>query len=212
MLRYSYLLYRRDFVENVALIDSLARRWPPPGGPSWLDHLTLAISPWHYRRYQELRIKACNDLERSRRVLQLVFANWLPQTDRPASQRSPVAIASPTLFYAADPSVPSSARALPPEALARALDHSVLARYAVRGSIPGQEGKSFLHSKKLWEGDGDLAREGRRRAALIIRLAAELFQREHGRDPAQAGELLGRDLASLPEGIKSYDPIPGKLD
>jgi hypothetical protein len=212
MLRYSYLLYRRDFVENVALIDSLAGRWPPPGGPSWLDRLSLASSPWHYRRYQELRIKACNDLERSRRVLQLLFANWLPQADRPASQRAPVAIASPTLFYAADPSAPPSARALPPEALARALDHSVLARYAVRGSIPGQEGKSFLHSKMLWEGEGELAREHRRRAALIVRLAAELFRREHGRDPAQAGELLGRGLSSLPEGFNPKDPIPSKLD
>jgi hypothetical protein len=212
MLRYSYLLYRRDFVENVALVDSLAGRWPPPGGPSWLDHLSLAISPWHYRQYQELRLKACNDLERSRRVLQLVFANWLPQADRPASRRAPVAIKSPTLVYEADPSALPSARALTPEALARALDHSILARYAVRGSIPGQEGKSFLHSNMLWEGDGELAREHRRRTALIVRLAAELFRREHVRDPAQAGDLLGHCLASFPEGIKSDDPIPSKLD
>ena len=141
----------------MALVDSLAGYWPPPGGPSWLDHLSLAISPWHYRRYQEFHLKACNDLERSRRVLQLLFANWLPQADRPASQRAPVAIASPTLIYAADPSAPPSARALPPDALATALDHSILARYAVRGSLPEHEGKSCLHSKMLWEGDGKLA-------------------------------------------------------
>ena len=103
MLRYSYLLYRRDLVENVALIDSFAGHWPPPGGPSWLDHLSLAIGPWHYRRYQEFHVKACNDLERSRRVLQLLFANWLAQADRPASRRITVAIDSPTLVLRGRP-------------------------------------------------------------------------------------------------------------
>jgi hypothetical protein len=212
MLRYSYLLYRRDLVETFSLIDSYSGRWPPPGGPSWLDRLSLAISPRCYRGYQEFHVKACNDVERSRLVLQLLFANWLPQADRPASARAPVAIHTSTLFYADDPSAPSSARALPPDAFAAALEHTILARYAVRGATPDQEGKSFLHTKMLWEGDGELARESRRRTALILRLAAELYRREHGRDPAQAGELLGRDLASLPEGIKSDDPIPAKLD
>lgn len=212
MLRYSYLLYRRDLTENLTLIDSFAGHWPPPGGPSWLDHLSLAISPSCYHRYQEFHVKACNDLERSRRVLQILFANWLPQADRAASRRAPVAIESPTIVYEVDPSAPPSARALPPDALAKALEHTILARYSVRGNTPEQEGKSFLHSKKLWEGDGDLAREQRRRAALIIRLAVELFRREEGRAPAQVGELIGRGLASLPEGIKSDDSIPAKLD
>jgi hypothetical protein len=208
MLRYSYLLYRRELVEDVALVDGYAGYWPPHGGPSWLDRLSIAISPRCYRRYQVFHLKACNDLERSRRVLQLLIANWLPQADRPVSMRAPVAIDAPTLFYAVDP----SARALPPDAFATALEHTILARSVVLGNTPEQEGKMFLHSKKLWEGDGDLAREHRRRAALIVRLAAELYKREHGRDPSRAGELIGRDLPSLPEGIKSGDPISTKLD
>jgi hypothetical protein len=71
---------------------------------------------------------------------------------------------------------------------------------------------SFLHSRMLWEGDGELAREHRRRAALIVRLAAELFRGEHGPDPDQAGDLLGHCLASLPEATKPDDPIPSRLD
>ena len=134
-------------IENVALIDSLAGRWPPPGGPSWLDHLSLAISPWHYRRYQEFHLKACNDLERSRRVLQLLFANWLPQADRPASQRHPWRSHTPTLVYAADPSAPPSARALPPEALNTALDHYDPCPLRGTRQRAEQEGKSFLHSR-----------------------------------------------------------------
>ena len=86
MLKYGYLLYRRDLEEKLTLVDSVAGYWPPPGGPSWLDHLSIAISPRCSRQYQEFHVRTCNDLERSRRVLQLLFANWLPQADRLVSQ------------------------------------------------------------------------------------------------------------------------------
>jgi hypothetical protein len=96
--------------------------------------------------------------------------------------------------------------------LAESLEHTLLARYAIRGDGLHPEGASFLNSQQLWEGDGDLARERRRRSALIVRLAAELYRREHGRYPGKCGQLLGPYLHEFPEGITDDDPIPSKLD
>ena len=152
-LKTTYLVYDRDMEENVAIIDSLSGHWPPPGGPTWMDQLTLAIGPPHYERYQEFRVKACNDLERSRRVLRFLFANWLPQADRATSLRAPIAVEKPTLVMLPTSCAPS-ARALAPEKLIEALEHTILARYAIRGNSPDEEGKSFLHGDQLWEGQG----------------------------------------------------------
>ena len=46
-----------------------------------------------------------------------------------------------------------------------------------------------------------LARERRRRSVLIVRLAAEVYRREHAAAPTTAGALLGPYLKELPEGI-----------
>ena len=63
-----------------------------------------------------------------------------------------------------------------------------------------------------WELNGELARERRRRSALIVRLAAELYRRERGQLPPAAGALLGIHLKELPEGIAANDPIPAGLE
>ena len=68
------------------------------------------------------------------------------------------------------------------------------------------------HGYASWEGNGGLARERRRRSALLVKLAAELFRRERGKPPVKAGELLGSYLKELPEGIKDDDPIPERVD
>ena len=47
---------------------------------------------------------------------------------------------------------------------------------------------------------------------LIVRLAAELYRREHGVAPATAGTLLGTVLEELPEGIAAADPVPAGLE
>jgi hypothetical protein len=47
---------------------------------------------------------------------------------------------------------------------------------------------------------------------LIVKLAAELYRREQGKPPANAGALLGRYLTVLPGGIKIDDPIPAGID
>ena len=131
-----------------------------------------------------------NDVERSRRATRLLFANWLAQVDRPAAKRAPVAISKPTLIYAADPTAPPAARAVAPEILDKGIDHTTLAQAMFR-----PEDTSFKSAPPIsmnpWEGDSVLAREPRRRAALIVNLASELYRRENGQAPATAGALVG---------------------
>ncbi len=69
-----------------------------------------------------------------------------------------------------------------------------------------------VQSDPPWESEGELARERRRRSVLIVRLAAELYRREHGAAPAMAGALLGTILEELPEGIAATDPIPASWE
>ena len=57
-----------------------------------------------------------------------------------------------------------------------------------------------------------LAREPRHRAVLIVKLAAEVYRREHTKPPAMAGALLGPYVRVLPQGIEPDDPIPAGLD
>ena len=47
---------------------------------------------------------------------------------------------------------------------------------------------------------------------LIVKLASELYRREQGKPPVNAGALLGSYLKKLPEGIKKEDPIPAGID
>ncbi|WP_406698250.1 hypothetical protein V5E97_05275 [Singulisphaera sp. Ch08] len=162
------------------------------------------LVPWSAQRpIQRFQRDASNELERSRRVFQLLFANWLAQADRLAGRRAPLAIRKPTWVYADDPSAPVAARAMSPESLVRALDRIEF------GFLFGQENTP---SDPPWEGQGDLARERRRRSVLIVRLATELYRREHGTAPTTAGSLLETALKELPEGITATDPIPPSLE
>ena len=63
-----------------------------------------------------------------------------------------------------------------------------------------------------WEGESPLAREPRRRAVLIVKLAAELYRREHGRPPENAGALLHGCLKELPNGISRDEEIPADIE
>ncbi len=91
-----------------------------------------------------------------------------------------------------------------PEILARAFERTEMAGFLL-GLFSGPP-------DPLWEGQGALARERRRRSVLTVRLAAELYRREHGAAPATAGVLLETVLKQLPEGIAETDPIPAGLE
>ena len=155
---------------------------------------------------QRIRLSASNELERSRRTFRLLFANWLAQADRPAGRRAPLAIRKPVWIYANDPSAPAAARAVNPEILATAMD-----RMEISGIVFGPD-RDRDPGDPPWEGTGVLARELRRRSVLIVRLAAELYRREHDAAPATAGALVGPILKELPEGITAAEPIPVGLE
>ncbi len=181
---------------------SFGRMVPLLGGRqlSVLDAFAPRFVRSHFLR---IRLSASNELERSRRTFRLLYANWLAQADRPADRRAPLAIRKPIWIYAADPSAPAAARAVSPEFLARALDRIELGFLFGQASDP---------SDPPWEGNGELARERRHRSILIVRLAAELYRREHGGAPASAGALVGPILKELPEGIAPAAPIPVGLE
>jgi hypothetical protein len=205
-LKLDYLICLRDLDELRAMPDEI----PMPGGANgWLDRAAKATGT--KIALQRIRFQGTNDVERSRRVLRLLFANWLPQLDKPAADRAPLAVSKPTLIYAADPSAPPAARAIAPEDLDAAIGCTSLAQQFFRpGFWKPQPTRSFRED--AWEGNGNLAREPRRRAVLIVKLAAELYRREHGKPPANAGALLGAYLKELPAGIAREEPIPDRID
>jgi hypothetical protein len=193
-------LANRDSFEWMML--SLNRMPPLMGGRQFglLDQVLPGTMKVPLQRFQ---LRATNEQERARRLFRLIYANWLAQVDRPAGRRAPLAIRAPIGIYADDPSAPAAARAVPPESLVQALQRSAI------DFLSGRDKEPY---SLPWEGRGELVREGRRRSVLIVRLAAELYRREHGAAPATAGALLGKDLKELPEGIAADDPIPAGLE
>ncbi len=146
-----------------------------------------------------LQRRALNEPERSRRVIRMIFANWLAYCDLPPSRRPPkvnprtgqtlTGPASAILgdFFVAGDDAPGPARALPPEKLAQWFGSTMDARMAL---------PAFLSFERA------VARERSAQDALLFNLANELYKREHGQYPEHAEELVGPYLKALPEGYK----------
>jgi hypothetical protein len=195
-LKLEYLMWLRDMEELRVTVKDV----PMPGGRfGVLEQMVKATGG--KPQIQRVLLRAANDVERSRRVMRLLFANWLAQVDKPTSKRAPIAIAGPTLIYAADPTAPPAARAVAPEILDNAIKNTALAQEMFHPHFTGDR------SRVPWEGDGPLSREPHCRADLIVKLAAELYRRERGQAPTTAGALLGPYLKVLPEGIEPNDSI-----
>ena len=180
-MKIQYVMCQRDLDELRVMVNEI----PMPGGQNgWLEKIVKMAGA--KKQAQQVRLKLTNDVERSRRVLRLLYANWLPQIDKPANERAPIAIRTPTLIYASDATAPAAARAIPPEDLDAVIGQTLLAKEFFRP--PDQfVGGGAPWSGWAWEGESPLAREPRRRAVLIVKLAAELYRREHGRPPENAG-------------------------
>ncbi len=206
-MKLDYIVCLRDLDELRVIVTDI----PMPGGPNGMLEKIVAASGAK-AQVQRIRLRATNDVERSRRVLRLLYANWLPQVDKPAGTRAPIAIRKPTLIYAADPNAPQSARAIAPEDLDRAIGQTLLAQEFVRPSFWNDAQGGPPWSGWAWEGDGNLAREPRRRAVLIVKLAALVYRREHGSFPASAGALLDGYLKELPVGIRADEAIPAGIE
>ena len=144
--------------------------------------------------------RALNEPERSRRVVRLVFANWLAYCDRLPSQRPPRVVPDPRMtgnsharallsdLYVVDATAPASARALPPEKVALWFGSTVDAQIAM---------PAFVSVERA------VARERSAQGNLLVALANELHKREHGKYPERVEELVGPYLKVLPEGHAS---------
>lgn len=147
-----------------------------------------------FRAYPAFRWFLEYEPERSRRLVRLVFGNWLAHCDEPAGARPAFATTEPPLFPIG-PRDPIAARALAPEDLAGRFNAPGLAKWLI--------------------GDGPadllpvLDRERARQARLVIAIARELYRREHhNKLPLSDDELIGPYLESFPEGYVAPPPLP----
>jgi hypothetical protein len=190
-VKREYLIVTRDLVEMKYLVDEV----PTPFAPrDWYRQRRWLNQGAQY--LQRSAVAATNDRERSRRVLQLLFANWLAQCDKPAKERAKVAVRDPVPIYESDPQAPLAARAVDPQVLARELKRTMLAKQAFTNGLDAS----------AWEFDGKLARERARQASLVVTLAEQLYRREYGHLPASARDLVGTYLKALPDGYVDRDP------
>jgi hypothetical protein len=120
--------------------------------------------------------------ERSRRLLRLVFANWLAYCDRPKSERPP-RLGIHQVVFIPDSTAPKDAQPLTPESLNSWFESTLI----LRGLAPAFNA-SFVA----------LDRERAHQATLVIDVASELYRREHGQPPGKTEDLVGPYLKVLP--------------
>ena len=125
--------------------------------------------------------------ERSRRVLRLVWANWLSAADLTPSERlKRVRKLEFGYYYDPPPGAPVAVRRLTPERL----DRWVGSTLYLRAILPAINNL-----------DKAEARDAAARGSLIVDLAEQLYTRENGRRPDSPYQLVGPYLKALPEGI-----------
>jgi hypothetical protein len=154
------------------------------------------VRPSPFARLQEgwLRL-VLREPTRSRRLLRVIFANWLSAADLPDAERARrVKKGRHGLFYDPPPGAPRPAGLFTPDQRDAWLE-------------------STLYLRLIWENlDGfeqAEARESALRAGLVVRLAEELYKREHGKLPDSPDQLVGPYLKMLPEGyVLPEKPAP----
>ena len=130
-----------------------------------------------------------NEPELSRRVLRLAFANWLARAQAESQRgQTPTVQAHLPLhttipFFTAGKGAPESARTLSPDELARRL-------------LTTHDAQLLLEQWPWWTIRNA---EKRAHAGLVLLLAAELYERDHGSPPPNDQALLGRYLERLPD-------------
>lgn len=179
-LKAQYLHELRDLEQaNTSLLRRLSRE---RGEPAWYHEMPA----FHWLRWE-----AGNEWERHRRILRMLFANWLAEADKPQADRPAPSTAS-RIFD--DPDAPPAARALPPEQLNALLQ------------------KSAYESLANWllpHIDGQIEGERIARAELVYNLAEQAYLREHGHFPATPQKLVGDLLPALADDFDPFASSPG---
>jgi hypothetical protein len=143
------------------------------------------ISPFGAMK-EELWRLALREPERSRRLIRVVWANWLSAADLPAGQRLGRGHRlGHGYFYDPLPDAPEAVRRLTPERIDRWVGST---RY-LRRMLPGIDNI-----------DKAEASEASTRATLVVELADQLYIRENGHPPDSPDKLVGPYLKVLPEG------------
>jgi hypothetical protein len=156
-------------------IDGKPRETPPDLRERIVDRVDLVV-----RR----------EPERSRRVLRLVWANWLAASDLSPSDRASRRRDFPLdILFEPPPDAPASAKMLTPEDLDRWVESTRLLRLILPMTSNFEQA---------------LAREQAARASLLVHVAERLYQREHGKTPDSVESLVGPYLDAIPQG---YTPI-----
>ncbi len=125
--------------------------------------------------------------ERSRRLIRLVWANWLAAADLPAAERLKRGHKlRHGYYYDPPPDAAETIRTLTPERLDRLVGST---RY-LRAMLPGIDNV-----------DKAEANEAAMRAGLVVYLAEQLYIRENGHPPESPDQLVGPYLKALPEGF-----------
>jgi hypothetical protein len=124
-----------------------------------------------------------NEKERNRRIIQLLFADWMAECDKPWTERA--ASAGPFRIYH-DPDDSIAVHSLSAEELAQLVAEEPFASDLAR-TLPRLE-SLVLQESTEW-------------ATLIVMLAEQLHLRDNGFVPARPEELVGRYLKALPDGF-----------
>jgi hypothetical protein len=171
----------------------------------------MALSPTMIEYLEAARRLLLREPERSRRVLRLLFAQYLARLEtRELPPRKPAVWARLSYListnpvtkgtikaplYPVSPEAPAGARALPPQAVAGWLVATLNARLWI-----AEGGRSDTWP---WPPDraGDRRFGGDRKAhrELVIMLASEIYHRERGSLPSSDQALVGTYLKSLPD-------------
>jgi hypothetical protein len=140
-----------------------------------------------------------NEPERSRRVLQLAYANWLAHVGEQDPGRLKAAVraifeierqGASASFYPVRPDAPHAARALSPPQLAEWL-------------VGAHDAKLLLAQ---WPWPEIRGSERRAYRDVVVLLASELFERERGSPPPTEQALVGPYLDRLPgDGSDDFD-------
>jgi hypothetical protein len=150
------------------------------------------IPPYLFRKaHRQLDLLLNVEPERSRRLARLVWANWLAQADKPASDRTKIVSTYPLVFEA-DPGTS------PPVASAR------LAQLAAAAPLLTITRGGPKPPRKGWPARDNwpdvVAWDRRVRAGLIVGLAIRIYGLENdGKEPATSQALVGKILPKLPD-------------
>jgi hypothetical protein len=147
-----------------------------------------ATTDANFRGWSELPMRMTGIPERTQRALNMVFANWLSQVDRPRFRQT--RSQRPWKLFERDSAAPANPKFLSPAEIENRCGLANRSSEAVLMTLLIPSVNEFFQT---------VDRERTRQAALVLGLALELYHRQHGHFPAALDELVkAGDLQVIP--------------